>query len=140
MYTIWLGLDTFTMYKCTEPRGLGCSFGEHTGCSYLIFFLKSRLQIILTNNWKLLGGFFFWISTWCTCIDISKKYVLYMIYNKIVWTWIWIVQHAVCVCGLCKCDIVLYIVCINRTKFSEVSNVNKVNVLLMLKNMHLIQN
>lgn len=46
----------------------------------------------------------------------------------------------VCVCGLCKCDIVLYIVCINRTKFSEVSNVNKVNVLLMLKNMHLIQN
>lgn len=45
-----------------------------------------------------------------------------------------------CVCGLCKCDIVLYIVCINRTKFSEVSNVNKVNFLLMLKNMHLIQN
>lgn len=50
------------------------------------------------------------------------------------------VTRCVCVCGLCECDIVLYIVCINRTKFSEVSNVNKVNFLLMLKNMHLIQN
>lgn len=42
------------------------------------------------------------------------------------------------VCGLCKCDIVLYIDCINCIKFSEVFNVNKVNFFFMLKNMYLI--